>query len=47
MGLFCEAHHRHIHLNDLVVKRNSDRSLTIRERQTGVVVASSSNKRAA
>jgi hypothetical protein len=40
MGLFCEAHHRHIHLNDLVVKRNPDGSITITERRTGAVVAS-------
>ena len=40
MGLFCEAHHRHIHLNDLVVKRNPDASITIIERRTGAVVAS-------
>jgi hypothetical protein len=40
MGLFCEAHHRHIHLNDLVVKRNPDGSITIIERRTGAVVAS-------
>ncbi len=39
MGLFCEAHHRHIHLNDLVVKRNPDGSITIIERRTGTVVA--------
>jgi hypothetical protein len=31
LGLFCEAHHRHIHLNDLVVKRNPDGSITIIE----------------
>jgi hypothetical protein len=47
MGLFCEAHHRHIHLNDLVVKRLLDGSLTITQRRTGVIVASSNNKRAA
>jgi hypothetical protein len=47
MGLFCEAHHRHIHLNDLVVKRNPDMSITIIERRTGAVVASTTKKRAA
>ena len=47
MGLFCEAHHRHIHLNDLVVKRNLNGSLTITERRTGVVIASSKSRRAA
>ena len=48
MGLFCEAHHRHIHLNDLVVKRNlADGSLLVIERRTGTVVASTTKKRAA
>jgi hypothetical protein len=47
MGLFCEAHHRHIHLNDLIVKRNPDMSITIIERRTGVVIASTTKKRAA
>jgi hypothetical protein len=47
MGLFCEAHHRHIHLNDLIVKRNLDMSITIIERRTGAVVASTTKKRAA
>jgi Domain of unknown function (DUF222) len=46
MGLFCEAHHRHIHVNDLVAKRNLNGSLTITERRTGVVVAFSNSKRA-
>jgi hypothetical protein len=46
MGLFCEAHHRHIHLNDLIVKRNPDMSITIIERRTGAVVASTTKKRA-
>jgi hypothetical protein len=47
MGLFCEAHHRHIHLNDLVVKRNLDQSITIIERRTGAIVASTAKKSAA
>jgi hypothetical protein len=47
MGLFCEAHHRHIHLNDLVVKRNLDMSITIVERRTGTVVASTTKRHAA
>ncbi len=47
MGLFCEAHHRHVHLNDLVVRRNPDGSITIVERRTGAVIASSNSKRAA
>jgi hypothetical protein len=47
MGLFCEAHHRHIHLNDLVVKRNLDMSITIVERRTGTAVASTTKKLAA
>lgn len=48
MGLFCEAHHRHIHLNDLVVKRNlADGSLHVTERRTGTIVASTPYKRAA
>jgi hypothetical protein len=41
MGLFCEAHHRHIHLNDLVVKRNTNGTITIIERRTGTEVVSS------
>jgi hypothetical protein len=41
MGLFCEAHHRHIHLNDLVVKRNANGTITIIERRTGTEVVSS------
>ena len=47
MGLFCEAHHRHIHINDLVVKRNPDGSISIIERRTGAIVASTIKKRAA
>ena len=47
MGLFCEAHHRHLHINDLVVKRNPDGSITIIERRTGAIVASTIKKRAA
>ncbi len=47
MGLFCEAHHRHIHLNDLVVQRNTDGSLLVTERRTGAVVASTKPKKRA
>lgn len=47
MGLFCEAHHRHIHLNDLVVKRNPDGSITIIERRTRAIVASTPPKKRA
>jgi hypothetical protein len=47
MGLFCEAHHRHIHLNDLVVKRRPDASITIIERRTGAIVASGSCRKEA
>jgi hypothetical protein len=47
MGLFCEAHHRHIHLNDLVVKRNANGTITIIERRTGTEVVSSQPRREA
>jgi hypothetical protein len=38
MALFCKAHHRHIHLNDLVVIRETNGTITIKQRKTGAVV---------
>lgn len=39
LGLFCHPHHRHLHLNNLVAFRESDRAVTIRDRRTGAIVA--------
>jgi hypothetical protein len=39
MALFCKSHHRHIHLNDLVVIRETNGAITIKKRNTGAVVA--------
>ncbi len=44
LGLFCHAHHRHIHVNKLVVVRETDGSVTIRDRRTGAVVARSTKQ---
>jgi hypothetical protein len=47
MALFCKAHHRHIHLNDLVVIREPDGTITIKRRSTGAVVAQTTEQRRA
>jgi Domain of unknown function (DUF222) len=39
MGLFCKSHHRHIHVNDLVVIRELGGSVTIKNRRTGAIEA--------
>jgi hypothetical protein len=39
MGLFCKSHHRHIHVNDLVVIRELGGSVTIKNRTTGAIEA--------
>jgi Domain of unknown function (DUF222) len=48
MGLFCKSHHRHIHVNDLVVIREPGGAVTIKNRRTGAIEAQTPNlKRAA
>ena len=48
MGLFRKSHHRHIHINDLVVIREFGGSVTIKHRKTGAIEAQTRNlKRAA
>jgi hypothetical protein len=47
MALFCKAHHRHIHLNDLVVIREPDSNITIKRRNTGVIVTQTPQQRRA
>jgi Domain of unknown function (DUF222) len=47
MALFCKSHHRHIHLNDLVVIRETDGTITIKKRSTGAVVAQTSQQKRA
>ena len=47
MALFCKAHHRHIHLNDLIVIRETDGTITIKRRSTGAVVAQTTEQRRA
>ena len=48
MALFFKSHHRHIHLNDLVVIRETNGTITIKRRNTGAVVAQTvEQKRAA
>jgi hypothetical protein len=39
MGLFCKSHHRHIHVNDLVVIREPGGAVTIKNRRTGAIEA--------
>ena len=39
IGLFCPAHHQHIHLFDLVVVRELDGAISIRDRSSGALVA--------
>jgi hypothetical protein len=38
LGLLCRPHHRHIHTNDLKATRQPDGSVTIHERETGLVI---------
>ena len=47
LGLFCDPHHRHIHLENLRAVRELDGSVTIIDRTTGAVVARASPKRKA
>jgi hypothetical protein len=48
MALFCRSHHRHIHLNDLVVIRETNGTITVKKRNTGAVAAQTvEQKRAA
>lgn len=44
LGLLCEPHHRHLHLNELRVVREADGTVTIRDRSSGAVVARGSPK---
>ena len=47
MGLFCRSHHRHIHINDLVVIREPGGSVTIKSRSTGVIETQTPNRKRA
>ena len=39
LGLFCDTHHRHLHVEDLVAQREIDGTVPIRNRATGEVIA--------
>ena len=43
----CDAHHDHVHLEKLIVQRERDGSVTIRERATGIIIALTTPRRAA
>ena len=43
----CDAHHDHIHLEKLIVQRERDGTVTVRERATGIIIAITIPKRAA
>ena len=47
LGLLCDPHHRHLHVGNLKATRESGGSVTIRDRETGSVVARASPKRVA
>ena len=47
LGLFCDPHHRHIHLKNLRAVRELDGSVTIIDQTTGAVVARASPKQKA
>ena len=47
LGLFCDPHHRHLHVENLQATREADGSVTIRHRTTCDVVALASPKRRA
>jgi Domain of unknown function (DUF222) len=47
MGLLCNAHHRHLHLNKQVLGRSADGYTTVRDRQTGADAFPQSNGKAA
>ena len=47
LGLFCKPHHRYIHLEGLTAERESDGGITIRQRETGMVVARAPSEEAA
>ena len=42
MGLLCDQHHRHVHVENLKVSREPDGSITIRDRENGAAVARAS-----
>ena len=39
LGLFCDTHHRHLHVEDLVAQREIDGTVTIRNRASWEVIA--------
>ena len=39
LGLFCDPHHRHLHVSELVAEHQADGTVTIRIRSTGEVIA--------
>ena len=39
LGLFCDTHHRHLHVEDLVARLETDGTVNIRNRATGEVIA--------
>lgn len=47
LGLLCQSHHRHIHVNDLKVIREDDGTVIIRHRPTHELIATGVPKRAA
>ena len=47
LALFCNPHHRHLHLANLKAFREADGTVTITDRSTGTVVARASPKRMA
>ena len=42
LGLFCDSHHRHLHLNDLKACREPDGGVTISIRASGEIIARAS-----
>ena len=38
LGLFCDAHHRHLHVGQLKADREADGTVTIRIRATGEII---------
>ena len=43
LGLFCDAHHRHLHTRQLVATRQPDGTVVIRIRASGEVIATGTN----
>ena len=47
LALFCDRHHRHLHVKNLKGTREADGTVTITDRATGTVIARASPRRAA